>query len=618
MAEAVGAGESSLSHPHNRWATIDNGHCDNFNTAHCGAFLNLDTDLRLHSAQWSHSISVHNHSDGPRPRFRSASHVYQGEDCCYPRQHPSSPTPLHAVQVHGSRTRSSDGEGVAPAEWCNALPRLHVRPAAVDHEETSRTLKQLWAACLDAEVVVTQTRMSDERYTVEHTRELAPDSSDCAAQKPRASIALRNVSNDCSEPCGRRTTKSFGRDDIELVQPIQSTTMADLSTCINIKRQFYPDPLLSSSNADGGVSLWLGEWTGNTKNSEIRKYGGDAREAVVLKIAPHQGMSSKAEIRAMGVVREVTLLSRIEPHKNIVRLKSPVAYRTEHSVVSLLELLQGPDLYDLIASKGRQTEANTRNIIKNILEGLNHLHRLGIVHSDIKPENIVLRDPNDFSSVCLIDFETCTTFNTRPPPTSEARGFSESSNIASVPLNREYVDWNDALPGTGSDETQNIDFGATIIPTFTGGNGPLAPIGTAGIVRGTLGYVAPECLNQVKMAENRASENQPSMATPDKCDIYSLGIVAFMLLTGYHPFCVLEEGSHSSTSYTNMLKLNKNGRVDEILAKAMNGDDSANGFLNISAGAADLVTKMCEVNAPLRLTTQEALQHSWITQSEES
>lgn len=40
--------------------------------------------------------------------------------------------------------------------------------------------------------------------------------------------------------------------------------------------------------------------------------------------------------------------------------------------------------------KGKITLAQTKNIIKNILEAVNHCHKNQIIHRDIKPSNILL------------------------------------------------------------------------------------------------------------------------------------------------------------------------------------------------------------------------------------
>ncbi|CAD8171056.1 unnamed protein product [Paramecium octaurelia] len=46
----------------------------------------------------------------------------------------------------------------------------------------------------------------------------------------------------------------------------------------------------------------------------------------------------------------------------------------------------------------------TKYIMKRLLKGVKHLHKLGIIHRDLKLDNIVLENQNDLKSIKIIDF----------------------------------------------------------------------------------------------------------------------------------------------------------------------------------------------------------------------
>lgn len=52
-------------------------------------------------------------------------------------------------------------------------------------------------------------------------------------------------------------------------------------------------------------------------------------------------------------------------------------------------------------SHGKYTEVETAKIMQKIFEALNHIHSIGIVHRDMKPENIMI---NESGEPKLIDF----------------------------------------------------------------------------------------------------------------------------------------------------------------------------------------------------------------------
>jgi serine/threonine protein kinase len=66
----------------------------------------------------------------------------------------------------------------------------------------------------------------------------------------------------------------------------------------------------------------------------------------------------------------------------------------EYRYYVILELCPNGDLWSLLSIRKSLTESESKQIFKEVLEGLNYLHSRGIAHRDIKPENILLDSTN--------------------------------------------------------------------------------------------------------------------------------------------------------------------------------------------------------------------------------
>ena len=65
---------------------------------------------------------------------------------------------------------------------------------------------------------------------------------------------------------------------------------------------------------------------------------------------------------------------------------------------------RGGCLFDELISNGGLGELMTSRIMRRMFEAVGYLHTIGIVHRDIKLENILLTDQNNLESVKLSDF----------------------------------------------------------------------------------------------------------------------------------------------------------------------------------------------------------------------
>jgi len=100
---------------------------------------------------------------------------------------------------------------------------------------------------------------------------------------------------------------------------------------------------------------------------------------------------------------------------------------------------------------------------------------------------------------------------------------------------------------------------------------------------GTLAYVAPEVL---------------AKSYTSKCDLWSLGVISFILLAGYMPF---------SGGQAAQIKAIQEGRYH--IKKVV--------WDKISEQGCGFVRALLEVDATKRLTAEQALQHAWIVNREE-
>ena len=217
-------------------------------------------------------------------------------------------------------------------------------------------------------------------------------------------------------------------------------------------------------------------------------------------------------------IMELEILKRLGEHASILTLVD--GFVSPNGVHLITDFMKGSDLFSALDDRGSYAEEDARDIITQLLTALKYCHERGVVHRDVKLENILLPSAFDQAKIKLGDF------------------------------------------GLGTFCTATQD-------TLTERCG--TPL-----------YVAPEVLSG------------HAVSYGSKVDVWSTGVVLFMLLSGYPPF----------TGHT-MVEL-----MTDIAGRELLFNDPA--WELIAPGAKHLVWQLLTKDPAKRPSAAEALQHPWL------
>ncbi len=99
------------------------------------------------------------------------------------------------------------------------------------------------------------------------------------------------------------------------------------------------------------------------------------------------------------ILYEIKLLKKLRSHKNIIKYFEH--FENEKHFFIVMENICGGNLLNAINKMSKFSESMAKNIFKQLIETIKYLHSIGIVHRDIKPDNILL---DLDSTIKLCDF----------------------------------------------------------------------------------------------------------------------------------------------------------------------------------------------------------------------
>ena len=112
---------------------------------------------------------------------------------------------------------------------------------------------------------------------------------------------------------------------------------------------------------------------------------------------PERGESTLSE-----VINEIQVMKAIGRHPSFIYLREH--FIEGNKVYLILELVSGGELLYAVAERGSLPEEDAKEIISTVLQGIKHMRDRGIVHRDLKLENLLLVDADCVSRVKIADF----------------------------------------------------------------------------------------------------------------------------------------------------------------------------------------------------------------------
>lgn len=233
--------------------------------------------------------------------------------------------------------------------------------------------------------------------------------------------------------------------------------------------------------------------------------------------------------------REMCALLRLRDaggHPNICGLRENFDEGDFYFLV--LDLIQGGEMFDQLCAHGAYSEADSARLVREVASALAFLHGIGIIHGDLKPENIMLSSVSSSDAIIqVVDFG-CAQIVDDPSSLSSQKNVSLTNTPA---------------------------------------------------------YSAPEVLKRQCAKETSAIDA--------RFDMWALGVIVYIMLTGVHPFDLYGNASN-----------------EEVINAIISGEkpplhDSPL-TSHLSADAISVIEKLLEWDPQKRWTADQLLEHPWV------
>lgn len=125
----------------------------------------------------------------------------------------------------------------------------------------------------------------------------------------------------------------------------------------------------------------------------------DKNQVYAVKIIMRQGLDPKDD---EAVLNEASMMQCLRNNRYVVELVD-FFEETDYFYI-VMEHMAGGDVFDRIVKMTRYTENDARDLVLVLLKAIHSMHKAGIAHRDVKPQNLLLSSADDHCDIKLGDF----------------------------------------------------------------------------------------------------------------------------------------------------------------------------------------------------------------------
>ncbi|CAM9126399.1 unnamed protein product, partial [Choristocarpus tenellus] len=329
-----------------------------------------------------------------------------------------------------------------------------------------------------------------------------------------------------SKPSGERSVVNTEESKATSVEVLGETTAT--VSAVSAVTDLRPSPIAASSVTDKyNMGELLGEGGYGTVHMATRKIKGGAAAKRMSGTGSTEGEGDeeggcvalkkiqKANMDQVEFMKEFAVLKVIHDaggHPNIAGMEE--MFEDEEHFYLVLELVSGGELFEHLCTNGPYSEQTAAILIRDLAHALSFLHSRGIVHADLKPENLMLSSWDDEKAqVKLVDFG-CSMISRNSQGISQALSScvnNENSTMAPGLAQSSLVNHSDTSRSDRGDEFRDHTTDRMERKSS-----------------GTPAYWPPEIV---------ASERRIGGFThTPAADMWAAGVIIFIMLVGSHPF----------------------------------------------------------------------------------